>query len=72
MSRGIFIAPAQYRHMIAGVFAGHVHSAAGTTPHLFTQVPAVTQEAADVAFYVAEVTAESPKIKVNSAHLYPI
>jgi len=38
MSDGVQIVPEQYRGLMKGVFAGHVHFAKSTNSHLFTQV----------------------------------
>jgi hypothetical protein len=57
MKQGVNIAPAQFRHMVKGTFAGHVHFASTTSDSLFTQVPAVSQHASDTAFWIASVGA---------------
>eukprot|EP00937_MAST-01D_sp_MAST-1D-sp2_P005728 g5728.t1 len=62
--------PAQFRPLIKGVFAGHVHTAKATTDALFTQVPAVTQRAGVTGFWVAEVTPEQPEVRVNGSALF--
>jgi hypothetical protein len=57
--------PAAYRGFIKGVFAGHVHFSTPTTKDLFTQVGAITQDAAlaeSVGYFVAHVTPEAPSI----------
>jgi len=52
--------PKGYEDMVRGILSGHVHRAETTTPppQLFTQVPAISQNAVDNAFYVAQVGAK--------------
>eukprot|EP00929_Paragymnodinium_shiwhaense_P002640 TRINITY_DN10293_c2_g1_i1.p1 TRINITY_DN10293_c2_g1~~TRINITY_DN10293_c2_g1_i1.p1 ORF type:complete len:531 (-),score=91.31 TRINITY_DN10293_c2_g1_i1:91-1683(-) len=69
MKDGIDFVNTEYRSMIKGVLAGHVHFAADTTEKLFTQVPAITQYAKDVAFWVANVTASRPEIDLRTEEL---
>ena len=60
--------PAQFRGMVKGVFAGHVHNAKATDPQtLFTQVPAVSQQAAVTGFWLATVSPTQPEVRVNES-----
>jgi len=53
--------PSRYQHVMRGVLSGHIHQAETTTPppHLFTQVPAISQNAEDTAFYIAKISSSS-------------
>mmetsp|Transcript_38083 Transcript_38083/g.63908 ORF Transcript_38083/g.63908 Transcript_38083/m.63908 type:complete len:764 (-) Transcript_38083:111-2402(-) len=53
--------PSRYQHLMRGVLSGHIHQAETTTPppELFTQVPAISQNAEDTAFYIAKIASSS-------------
>jgi hypothetical protein len=59
--------PSEHKGMIAGVFAGHTHVAQDTLANLFTQVPAITQNAKDTAYWIAAVTPSAPHVVVSAA-----
>ena len=71
MSVGAAYVATPYRPMVRGVFAGHVHYASATTPDLFTQVGAITQNAVDVAFFIARVLpGEEIRMTRSQLHRY--
>jgi len=66
--RSVYI-PEEYRGIIKGVFAGHVHVGLSTTTDLLTIVPAVSQAATDTAFYLATVSESSPEIILKKKNM---
>ena len=62
--------PQEYQAIIKGVFGGHTHTEASTTASLYTQVPAITQEAQVTGYWVATVTADAPEIIVSGSMLF--
>ena len=62
--------PDHYRSLIKGVFAGHVHTAKATDASLFTQVPAITQEAKVTGYWVATVSPSQPELRVSGSDLF--
>merc|ERR1719228_2641121 len=61
--------PKEYRGIIKGVLAGHVHKGESTTSDLLTIIPAITQAAVDTAFYLATVSEFSPEIIVKKKEM---
>ena len=63
--------PAQYRPIIRGVFAGHIHKHHATnTTNYFTQLGSIDQ-AGDDTFYIADITNEAGedyRIVVDASH----
>lgn len=71
MKKGVKCAyiPKEYRGIIKGVFAGHVHKGESTTSDLLTILPAVTQFAYDTAFYLATVSEDFPEIVLKKKNM---
>ena len=65
MSVGVGLVNVSFQSLVGGVFAGHVHYASSTTKYLFTQVPAITQAALNVAYFIATVSSSSSKIHLT-------
>jgi len=70
MKSGVNLVSGVYRSMVKGVFAGHVHYARSTSSDLFTQVPAITLAALDVAYWVASVSEDAPEVRLRRDGLY--